>query len=99
MGSTNRPSSNAGSDQRSPRAVRDQQDQSGQELRLRYLSPRAGEDDSTSEPPQLLSLPPAPKPKKPVSFHLSILMLAIVALVVSWDSTTLAVATPVRIYS
>ncbi|KAH7127491.1 major facilitator superfamily domain-containing protein [Dactylonectria macrodidyma] len=35
-----------------------------------------------------------PKPKKTFSFFMSILMLALVALVVSWDSTTLAVATP-----
>ncbi|KAF5005989.1 hypothetical protein FDECE_7615 [Fusarium decemcellulare] len=35
-----------------------------------------------------------PKSKKPLSFYMSILMLALVALTVSWDSTTLAVATP-----
>lgn len=35
------------------------------------------------------------KAKKPLSFYMSITMLALVALVVSWEATTLAVAIPV----
>ncbi|KAK7998662.1 MFS general substrate transporter [Apiospora marii] len=36
----------------------------------------------------------APRPKKPLSFHLSIFKLALILPLVSWNSTTLAVATP-----
>lgn len=52
---------------------------------------RRAEDDQESPRDELS---PA-KPKKSISFYMSILMLALVALTVSWDSTTLAVATPV----
>jgi len=38
----------------------------------------------------------AVKPKKTLSFYMSITMLALVAFVVSWEATTLAVAIPVR---
>lgn len=51
--------------------------------------------DTTSQPPSDQQIPP--KPKKSISFHMSVIMLAVVALTVSWDSTTIAVAIPVRI--
>jgi len=38
----------------------------------------------------------AAKPKKTLSFYMSITMLALVAFVASWEATTLAVAIPVR---
>ncbi|KAF7554949.1 hypothetical protein G7Z17_g2560 [Cylindrodendrum hubeiense] len=60
------------------------------------LSTRAGRDKSANHSQSIPhSPPPQPsKPRKPFSFYMSVLMLALVALTVSWDSTTLAVATP-----
>ncbi|KAF5025546.1 hypothetical protein F66182_2354 [Fusarium sp. NRRL 66182] len=61
-----------------------------QHQRAEQVRPRSeeGRDDNASQQPA------SPKPKKPLSFYMSIVMLALVALTVSWDSTTLAVATP-----
>ncbi|KAH7131569.1 major facilitator superfamily domain-containing protein [Dactylonectria estremocensis] len=52
-----------------------------------------GQGDTASQSPNMQQ-PTLPKPKKTFSFFMSIFMLALIALVVSWDSTTLAVATP-----
>ena len=73
-----------------------QQHEQEQERQMRPPTrPRVGEDDNDSQASGSQQLT-VPKPKKPFSFYMSILMLAIVALTISWDSTTLAVATPVR---
>ena len=53
----------------------------------------------SEQPSNLEDAPPnaeAPPPtKKPFSFYMSILCLAFIVLVVSWDATSLAVAIPV----
>ncbi|CAG8953640.1 hypothetical protein HYFRA_00010099, partial [Hymenoscyphus fraxineus] len=55
---------------------------------------------TTTNPPSTSAIqPPTPSlpndiPKKPLSFHISLLTLTLLALIVSWDTTALSVAIP-----